>query len=243
MRPKLIVSFLLVAGILITASFFLPWKIIDWGKIQLSPTRTITVTGEAETQERSQMASFTAGVSVINDDKQVAIDEVNQKIATVIEAIKSFGIPDQDVKTQNLSVYQTEEAYYEEEVQKGRPGQWRVSNSITITLRNVDRASDLADLLTSSGATNVSGPNFRVDDTQSAEKSLLEAAIKDAQEKAAVIAQASGAELGKIITVSEGAQSFSLYRPLESSGIGGEAPIEPGSSTISQTVTVIFELK
>lgn len=223
-------------------AFFVPWREVDWGKIQFSPQKTITVTGQAETQQRSQIATFTAGVSAVKDDKQTAIDEVNQKIETIIQAVKDFGIEDEDIKTQNLSVYQDEETFYEEGVQKRRPGQWRVSNSISATLRDVDRASDLADLLMSSGATHVNGPQFSLDQAQTEDDFLFEEAIKDAQEKAETIARASGAQLGKVISVTEG--STSRAQPLYfEAGAGGGVPIEPGSSTVSKTVTVVFELK
>lgn len=243
-QPKFL--HLLSAGLLLVifvfaACYFLPWENVNWGKIQLSSVKTITVTGEAKTQERNQIATFTAGVSAIKDNKDEAINEVNSKIETVIQAVKDFGIDSSDIKTQNLSVYQQEETYYEEGIRKSRPGQWRVSNSITITLRDINSASDLADLLTRSGATNVSGPTFRLDETQAAEESLLVEAIENARKKAQKIAVSSGGKLGKIISVSEGYQQPITFRALE--GIGGGPPIEPGTSTVSQTVTVVFELK
>lgn len=243
MNSKLVVSLLVVAACLLAATFFLPWQRVDWGKIQFSPAKTITVSGQAKSQERSQIATFTAGVSAVNDDKDTAVNEVNQKVATIIAAVKDFGIPEKDIKTQNLSVYQAEETYYEEGIRKQRPGQWRVSNSISITLRDVDQASALANLLSGSGATNVHGPNFTADDTQTAETALLAKAIASAREKAKVIAEASGGKLGKVISVTEGTRSQPIFRALEAGGVGGGAPIEPGSSTVSQTVTVIFEIK
>lgn len=241
--------FYIFFGAIISIIFFLsglyliPWQEINWGKIHLLPGKTITVLGEAETQEKNQIASFTAGVTVVNDNKDIAIEEVNQKIKTIIESVKSFGIKSEDIKTQNLSIYQGEETYYEEERQKRRSGQWTVSNSISIILRDIERASNLADLLSKTGATHVSGPNFSLDETQATEKSLLEKAINNAKEKGEAIAQASGRKLGKIINVSEGYQTPSIFRSLEGMEMGGGTPVEPGTSAIRKTVTVIFELE
>lgn len=228
--------------ILLLGAFFIPWSRVNWGKLELSPASTITVTGEAHIQERSQIATFTAGVSVVNDDKQTAVDEVNQKIETLINSVKDFGIPDKDIQTQRLSVYQIEEPYLEGGVRRVREGQWRANNTIEITLRDVDKASELADLLTESGATDVQGPSFSLEDTQEAEVELLEEAINNAREKADKIAQSSSRKLGKIVTVSEGAQQPSeIFRALEAGG--GGTPIEPGTETVYKTVTVTFELK
>lgn len=239
---KIFFGVLFLGIILLAGAFLIPWDKVNWGRISLMPGKTITVVGEAETREKSQIATFTAGVSAVNDNKDTAIDEVNKKIATIIEAVKSFGIKSEDIKTQNLSIYQQEETYYEEGRQKTRPGQWRVNNSIEIILRDVDRASALADLLVKSGATNVHGPSFSLDESQQEEGKLLEEAIKDAREKAEIIARSSGGELGKMLSVSEGYQQPSVFR-LGLEGGGGGTPIEPGTETVSKVVTVVFELK
>jgi len=240
--PQIVLGVLLV-GVFLTGCFLIPWRLVDWGRLQLSSPRTITVTGEAKTQEKSQIATFDAGVSAVNDNKETAINQVNEKIKAIIDAVKAFGIKDEDIKTQSLSVYQSEETYYEEGVQKSRPGQWRVSNTITVTLRDIEKASDLADLLTRSGATNVYGPNFALEETQQAEESLLDEAIKNAKSKAEIIAKSSGGKLGKIISVSEGYQQPTITRFAPEGYGGGGPPIEPGTATVQKTVTVIFELK
>jgi len=227
---------------LLGGAFIVPWKNVNWGKLTLSPASTITVSGRAETKQRSQVASFTAGVSVTKDDKTEAVNEVNSKIETILEDVKDFGIDGDDLKTQNINISQMDERYYDEGVQKSRPGQWRVSNNVVITLRDVDKASDLADLLSQSGATNVYGPNFRVEDTQEAETGLMKDAVDNAREKAEELAEASGSTLGKVISVTEGTSTTPIFRTLEAGG-GGGAPIEPGSSSVAKTVTVIFELK
>ncbi len=243
MNGKNALTLILAGAVLLGIGLFLPWERVNWGELKLAPAETITVVGTAKTQERSQIASFTAGVSSINDDKEAAINEVNQKVALIIEAVKSFGISEADIQTQNLSIYQSEETFYEEVRQKQRQGQWRVSNSINITLRDIDQASELASLLTSSGATDVYGPNFRLDDTQEAESGLLDQAIANARGKAEIIAKASDGRLGKVISVSEGYQTARVYPVMFEGGMGGGAPIEPGAETVSKTVTVVFELK
>jgi len=242
--PHFIFGKLFVLIIFILGSIYLsPWQKINWGKIQFMPSQTITVTGTAKTQETSQIARFTAGVSSVQDDKQRAVDEVNQKVRTLIESIKDFGVEDKDIKTQNLNIYQDQEQYYEDNRRKTRPGQWRISNSVEITLRDAEKTSRLTNLLTASGATNVYGPRFSLDDTQEAEEGLLGEAIENARKKAESIAQSSKRKLGKMINVTEGYQSVSVFRGLEGIGAGGGAPVEPGSQTVSKSVTVTFELK
>lgn len=236
---------ILIIAVLITVGiYFIPWDRVNWGKIQLLPGKTVTVVGQAKTKEKNQVATFTAGVTAVNDNKETAINEVNKKIDTIIQSVKDFGIKPEDIKTQNLSIYQGEETYYEEGVAKSRPGQWRVNNSIDVTLRDADRASALADLLSKSGATNVYGPSFSLENIQDIETSLLEDAIKNARKKAEIIAGSSGRKLGKIISVTEGTGAPTSFIPISlDRGGGGGASLEPGSGIVSKTATVIFELE
>lgn len=234
-----ILSSVLLVSLVALGGLFLP----SWGKLQLLPSHTITVVGEAKSQEKSQIAIFSAGVSAFNDDKNIAVSDVNKKVEAIIEAVKEFGVTSEDIKTQSMNVYQNQDQYYEDGRQKYRPGQWNVSNTVEIKLRNVDRAASLAGVLTKGGATNVYGPNFTFDDTSEQSTALLDAAFKNAQEKAAKVAGSTGRKLGSVVSVTEAGamqQSVPLYR-MEGGGGGGGA-VEPGSGTVSKSVTVTFEL-
>lgn len=234
-------SALLVLALL----YFFPWKNITWGKVVMSPERIVTVTGYAESQEKNQIANFSAGVNSVKDVKEEAVGEVNNKIKAITEAVKAFGIDEGDIQTQSMSVYQRQETYYDNGVAKSKPGQWDVNSTISITLRDVERASALADLLTKSGATNVYGPNFQLDTSKKAENSLMSEAIADARVKAEAMAKASGTSLDKVVSVTEGSSgniSYPLYAKADGMG-GGGASLEAGTTKISKTVTVIWSLK
>lgn len=219
----------------------MPWKNVNWGKVQLKQPEIVTVMGEAKTQQQNQLARFTAGVNIVKEKKEDAVLEVNQKVVALIDSLKTFGIAPEDIKTQNLSVYQQQDL-----LKSTTKALWSVNNSIEIVLRDVNKTMDLTNLLNSSGANNVYGPNFGFDDTSAIQKTLFADAINDAKSKAEIIAKASGRKLGKVVVVNEGSNGG--ISPLYSAkadigGLGGGAPVETGSATISQTVTVSFELQ
>ena len=237
----IIIGVVLFVLLLAVGGMFLP----SWGTMTFSPPRTVTVVGEAKSEEKSQIAVFTAGVNAYNDDKNAAVNDVNKKVEAIIEAVKEFGVTPADIKTQSLNIYQQQESYYEDGRQKMRPGQWNVGNTVEIKLRQVDRASALAGVLTKSGATNVYGPNFSFDDTDKQATALFDAAYKNAQEKAGVVAKSTGKKLGNVLTVTEAGsaqQPVMMYREAGGGG-GGGAPIEAGTGTVYKTVTVTFELQ
>lgn len=232
-------------GFLAAVIFFFPWKSITWGRIVMEPVRTLTVAGSAESKEKNQIAKFSAGVNAAKDNRDEAIKEVNTKIAAITQGAKDFGIDPSDIITQSMSVNQYQESYYDNGVQKQRPGQWNVSNTIEVTLRDVNRAGALADILSKSGATNVYGPNFQLDTSKKAADKLMEEAIADARTKAEVVAKAIGATLGEAISVTEGYQTSGIYpmARMDFGGGGGGMPAESGTTTISKSVTVVWELQ
>ena len=63
--------------LVIIAAFVLPWRNINWGKINFVG-ETVVVTGESETKQKNEVASFSAGVNVIKENKEEAIAEVNK---------------------------------------------------------------------------------------------------------------------------------------------------------------------
>ncbi|HSV94701.1 MAG TPA: SIMPL domain-containing protein [Spirochaetia bacterium] len=232
--------------VVLAVLYFFPWSLITWGKIVMSPERVVTVMGYAESKENNQIASYNAGVNAVKDNKDEAVKEVNDKINAITQAVKDFGVDPSDIQTQSMSVYQRQDSVYDSGVQRSKPGQWDVNNTITVTLRDVTRASAMADLLTKSGATNVYGPNFQLDTSLKAEDSLMEAAIMDARVKADVLAKASGTMVDKVVSVVEGSSGgvvYPMYAARDGMGGGGGSALEPGSTKISKTVTVVWSLK
>jgi len=234
------------------SAIILGLAIIVAAKVVSQPVQPamITVTGQAEVDTLPQIAYFSATVSELNADKDTAVNQVNSAMDTLITAVKTFGIDDSDIKTQQASVYEVDEGGPEIMIFPPQPRQqgWQASNSIEITLRDIEKASALTDLLNGSGATSVSGPSFTMDDTADLEIQLLTEAIADAKEKAQTTAQAAGRRLGKVITVSESGNVMPLYYRGMEAAVGSvdvavPAPIEPGTQTSSKTVTVVFELR
>lgn len=230
--------------------YFFPWDKIKIGNNPLFPKSTITVTGEAQASQKNQIAQFSATVTASNDDKQKTQDEVNTKMTSLLDQVKALGIPDDDIKTQNISIYQQPSPYpvtmmYPTRGQVGS-GAWVASNSIAITVKDLSKVSALADLLAKSGATNVYGPNYTADNTTNTQADILGQAIENARKKAEKIALASGRTLGKATKIDEGIQYGGPIPLMEKSvGLGSapSTPVQPGTETIYKTVTVTFELR
>lgn len=237
----MIIKFILALAFplfLVIGSWFTPWS---------RPRATVTVTGEAGRPVANRVAWFTVNITQTDKDKETAVNAVNQAMEAVISAVRDFGIDEKDLTTQNVSV--SEISRPEILIYPPRPDtgekQWQAGNSLTVVLREVSRASALTDLLQGFPLAQVSGPDFSLDSTDTAGAELLSAAVEAAREKAAAVAAASKRKLGKVITVSESGGYYPLYRGMEAAvkDVSVPVPVEPGSTEINKTVTVVFELR
>lgn len=239
-----------------------------WGSLEMRSTSTITVTGTAKKDQINQIANFTAGVESIETSKEAALSKVNENMNQLIEKVKDFGIKAEDIETQSANVYQNTQYINQMEgaessgvttmmypqpplPSKAVKGDWYASNSITIKLREVDRVDGLLAILNNSGANNISGPNFSLDDVQALSDGLLTEAVANARFKAEQIAAANKQKVGKMISVSENG-AYPYYGAYESAipmmafdraKTAVDVNLEPGSSQTSKSVTVTFELE
>ncbi|MBU0534884.1 SIMPL domain-containing protein [Patescibacteria group bacterium] len=208
--------------------------------------KTITVIGSAQSQVSNQIATFSVSVDIQNKDKQLAVDEAAARANEIAGALSNFGIPDKDILTQNMNIYQNQDPYYEKGTTVYKPGDWHANYSISITLRDLTKSDALTALLVKFEKTTMYGPNLTIDQTQVDEASILVKAIVDAKTKAEKIAKAGGKKLGEVISIVEGSNynGSVAYGDLKGfGGGGGGLPIETGSTTVSKTVTVTFRLK
>lgn len=206
---------------------------------------TITVTGKATHEITNQIASFSVTVEINDEDKSVAVSKAEEEVNKMISDIKEFGIPDKDLKTQYLNIYQMDKPVEIDRRTTYEPGDWYASYSVAVTLRDLDKSSELTALLASYDNSTMWGPNLSIDPDEINEEDILNDAIEDARQKASALAVASGKRIGKIVNIVEGGYNgydIGIMRATEAVG-GGGLPIEEGSSSVTKAVTVTFRLK
>ncbi len=219
--------------------------VLKWGSIKVEQEKYITVIGSYSKQNKNQIATFTAGVNVVNSDKAKAVSEANTKSQKILDAVKAFGIDTKDIKTSSVNINQDQESYYDNGVQKYRGGDWRVGMTVDITLRDITKAGDLTTLIAGLETAYLYGPNFTVDNSKVDDSALLNEALINANKKALSLATSGGKKLGELIRIIEGDNTaFDINPKIYSSGMGGGGgtPIEPGSTTVTKTVTATYRL-
>ena len=125
---------------------------------------------------------------------------------------------------------------------------YTASESVTVKVRNTDDVGKIMQGLGILGVTDLSGPNFSIDNEDALKAQARKKAIDDAKAKAEVLAKDLGVRLGKITSFSEsGNYPMPMYatKAMDSSVSNGSAPavIPTGVNTISSDVTITYELK
>ncbi|HAH09417.1 MAG TPA: hypothetical protein DCL54_02525 [Alphaproteobacteria bacterium] len=206
--------------------------------------RTISVNGEGEAYGRPDQASISTGVTSEAATAQAALSANTAQMTQVIAELKKAGIEDKDIQTSNFSV----SPVYENE-QPGIPrrpkiSSYRVSNSVSILVRDLSKMGAILDQVVQLGSNEVGGINFSIKDTKALMTEAREAAIADAKARAETYAKAAGVSVGRVLSISEGGAQAPVPMfaaravALESAPV----PIEAGQQQVSATVSVVFEL-
>ena len=204
---------------------------------------SISVSGTGTASAAPDVVNIQLGVDTVDTDPMAASNQNSENMNAIIAVLGEMGVAETDIQTINYSMW-VEDVYGPDNQPTGEK-RYRVSNQVSIRLRDLSQIGALIEETTNAGATYVAGITFAVADTTELEQAALDDAIANAEQKAGWVASEMGVELGRLKTVIEGGYNTSPIPYLGSdSGIGGgaEAPISQGQFTVSAQVQVIYEL-
>lgn len=205
---------------------------------------TFDVTGEGKVTAIPDLALINVGVSASALTVKEAQDQLNKNINKVSDAIKKLGIDSKDIQTTNYNINPDYDFSLGTQKIKG----YSANTNLSIKVRQIDKANDVIDQATANGANQVGGISFDVDDKSKFEDQARQQAVGEAKKKAENAAKIAGFRLGRIINYSENQSGF--FRPvpmmarLDMKAEGG-APteVEPGSTDITVSITLSYEIQ
>ena len=208
------------------------------GKVDRSE-RTISITGIGKVIGNNNIAVTTIGYS--NTDKEVSKAQAeNKKVMDQVGVeLTKMGIEDRDIQS-NYTIFPDYDYSQEGTTLKG----YKVTNSLTIKIRDLTKINKVLSLVGKYGANEVGGLNFTIDDPSILKEQAREKALLDGQKKALVLANLLGVRLGGIVTYNEYDSIDNTYYKF--SGIGGvgvaPAVISAGSKDVVVNVNIIYEI-
>jgi uncharacterized protein YggE len=203
---------------------------------------TIQVTGTGSVQAKPDTASISIGVSTEDGNAQTAVSRNNAATAKVISELEAAAIEKKDLKTSNFSVYPQ---YRTEGSDKHPIVTYRASNTVTVTVHNLDKVGDILTKAVAAGSNQISGPNFSVSDAENYLTEARKKAVENAIAKASVYANAAGLKLGSILSMVEEGAATPVYAPRSASFSAAAAPVpvEAGEESIQARILLVVELK
>jgi uncharacterized protein YggE len=217
----------------------------------------ITVSGYGTVDTYPDEVIVRLAVVTQADDAKSASDENIKKMDAVLTALDELGIPEDDVVT---SGYRVQPRYNWREDEEKLIG-FQVSNSLVITLENIDNVTDVIDAALEAGANEINDVTFTVSEEREAElrDKAIEDAVKKAKADAESAAKAMDINIIGPVEISTTGSRFSPYRmhmdydegqvmKMETSipmpmAAGAGPQIQPGDVTVSAEVIVVYEFK
>jgi uncharacterized protein len=197
------------------------------------PDRSITASGLGSVTTVPDRAHFSFGVQAQSRTASQALEAADAQLTRVVAALRSAGIAQADIQTEQISLSPRTS---EDGVQI--VGYMAVS-SVSVRVRNLDRAGPVVDAAVGAGANQVYGPSLTRSDQEAVYRGALKAAYADARAKAQALADAAGVTLGAMTSTVEGGASAPM--PLAAGRAeDAKATIEPGTQEIQASVSVTF---
>ena len=163
-----------------------------------------TVSGEPD------IAVISLGVEALRDSVSEARDDAARALAAIVEALRSAGVAEDDIRTARFSINPRYE--YVRDGQQQLLG-FQVTNTLNVTLRDLNATGDIVDRAVTAGGdlTRVQSVSFRIEDTTALEEEARVLAIEDALAKADLYAEKLSVSRGPLVSISEG--SFNEFVP------------------------------
>ena len=210
--------------------------------VAVADDATITVTGSASVTLKADYARISVGVSSKAATVEQAANENNAAIFAVIEALKEAGVAEEDIATSNYSVY----AEYDYASFGGQKlTGYNVTNQLTVIIRDMEHIGATLDKATAVGANNIYNIEFLSTKADEAQDEATVYAVQDAMRRAKLLASAAGLNLGGIKSISDTVASYGIVTRSYASKLDAVAgnSILPDDTSVSASVTIVFELK
>ncbi|WP_345719837.1 SIMPL domain-containing protein [Qipengyuania sphaerica] len=153
----------------------------------------LSVSAGGRAESRPDRAQFNAGIETYSRSAKAASEANAEKIEEIVTALREFGIEEDDIQTQNVSVRRIDWG--------DRKGQYQASNVFQVTMDDPDRAGAAISAVTEAGANILSGPSLTMSDPEAVANLAYADAFKAARKRAEAYAEAAGMEISRTLYI------------------------------------------
>ena len=210
-----------------------------------SPVPQISVVGSGLVYVTPDIAYINVGVKSQADTVAEALELNNAQAKAIKETLMGQGVEEKDIQTSSFNVYPQSDYDLQGAITRTY---FSVENNVFVSVRKLDTIGKVLDAVAKSGANNIYGITFDVQDKTVAQSTARKMAVDSARTQAQELAAAAGVDLGDILSIS----TFSSYaQPYYGYGMGGggggpaysqAVPIAAGQMQVNAEVTMVFRI-
>jgi uncharacterized protein YggE len=213
-------------------------------EIQLTATGPVVeLTVNESVEAEPDLVTVGAGVTTQARTAVEAMRSNAQQMSAVVERIKALGVPERDIQTTGINLgaqYDYDQAR-QRQVFRG----YQAANRVSVKLRNIDRTGEVLDALVAAGATDLSGPDWSIDDDTAARAQARRQAMETARSQALEYARAAGYGDIRLLEISETIAPqppMPFLRAVRAEAADASTPVQPGMVQAGVTVRVTYEM-
>lgn len=244
-------------------------------KVSLVPEgqHSIVVSGQGEVYAAPDRARVRLGIEERAPGADEAMKNANARMTQIIAALKARGVAEKDIQTTELSMYferlpdgpvyapsyvptraaAPEMGSASEKVAQvepapaapALPGVYVVRNTVLISISEIKEVGAYIGAAMSAGANSLHGLELTVEDPSELRNEARKRAVKNAREKAMLLAKEAKVKLGPVISVSEmgGGEPMPMMAEAAMRFKSANVPVETGELSLTQQVQVTFAIE
>jgi len=202
---------------------------------------TVSVQGISEDQVEPDMYSVTVGVTIEGDDPEEIQQRIVEDIQQLKEAINEAGVPENHLKSDTYSIRPQRGT-----IRSEPSNEFVGSQQLVFEGENVSYINSILGVAVTNRATVVDNIRFMLSDEkkEDVEEQLLGQAVKDARQKASVVAKGDDRTIGKSMSLDTQYSSNIPYLRSQDAVRESSTPsIDAGFIDYSVSVSAQFELQ
>ena len=203
----------------------------------------VALTVHESVEAEPDIATVGAGVTTQARTAVEAMRTNATAMQAVIDRIKRLGIAERDIQTTGINLGAMYD--YNQQTQRQVFRGYQASNRVSVKLREIERTGPVLDALVEAGATDLSGPDWSIDDDTAAKAQARRAAMETANVQAQDYARMAGFNSVRLLEINESlapSRPMPMMRMAQAEAADASTPVQPGLVEAGVTVTVTYEL-
>jgi uncharacterized protein len=203
--------------------------------------RTITVSGAGSIAAAPDQVTVRIGVRTEGTEATDTLEQNNQQMNNLLNALRQAGIPAQDIRTEGITL----RPRFIDRPTPEQPAETQgflAANIVQVRVRELEQLGELLDAAVQAGGNLIESINFELSEPQEWHDQALETAMNDARRKAEQLAALAGTQLGAVWSISETDRFPVAAQAVPEMADMAGVPVEPGLLSVQVQLEVTWLL-